>query len=56
MTNKLIAFENQEIRRILHENQWWFSVVDVVSVLTTSPRARKYWADLKIKLQTPLTN
>lgn len=48
MTNKLIAFENKKIRRIWHEDKWWFSVVEV---LTESARPRKYWADLKIKLQ-----
>jgi DNA-damage-inducible protein D len=49
--NKLITFQNQKIRRIWHEDQWWFSVIDVVEVLTESSRSRKYWADLKIKLQ-----
>jgi DNA-damage-inducible protein D len=51
MTNKLIAFENQKIRRILHENQWWFSVVDVVCVLTTSKDAGAYWRKLKQRLK-----
>lgn len=51
MTNKLITFQNQKIRRIWHENQWWFSVIDIVEVLTESARPRKYWSDLKIKLQ-----
>jgi len=49
--NKLITFQNQKIRRIWHENQWWFSVIDIVEVLTESARPRKYWSDLKIKLQ-----
>lgn len=51
MTNKLITFQNQKIRRIWYENQWWFSVIDIVEVLTESARPRKYWSDLKIKLQ-----
>mgnify|MGYP000336083458 CR=1 FL=1 len=52
MTNKnLTIFENKEIRRIWHEGQWFFSVIDVVAALTESSRARKYWTDLKIKLQ-----
>jgi DNA-damage-inducible protein D len=51
MTNKLITFQNQKIRRIWHENQWWFSIIDIVEVLTESSRPRKYWADLKTKLQ-----
>lgn len=49
--SKLITFQNQKIRRIWHEEGWWFSIIDVVGVLTESTRARKYWADLKIKLQ-----
>jgi len=49
--NKLITFQNQKIRRIWHETQWWFSVIDIVEVLTESARPRKYWSDLKIKLQ-----
>jgi hypothetical protein len=30
---------------------WYFSIVDVIEVLTESSRPRKYWNDLKIKLQ-----
>ncbi len=32
--NKIIVFKNKNIRRILHQNQWWFSVVDVVQTAT----------------------
>ncbi len=35
-----------------HKEEWWFSVVDVVEVLTESPRPRKYWNALKTKLQS----
>jgi DNA-damage-inducible protein D len=35
------------IRRQWHEDRWYFSVVDVVAVLTDSPNPRRYWADLK---------
>jgi DNA-damage-inducible protein D len=42
MINKLIVFENKKIRRIWYKNQWWFSVIDIVAVLTKSIRARKY--------------
>ncbi|MDB2550768.1 Bro-N domain-containing protein [Rickettsiales bacterium] len=51
MTNKLIAFQNQKIRRIWNENQWWFSVVDVVAVLTESRDAGAYWRKLKQRLK-----
>ncbi len=46
----LVVFQGKGIRRIWHNNEWWFSVVDIVSILTESQRARKYWSDLKIKL------
>ena len=52
MTNKLITFQNQKIRRIWHEDQWWFSVVDVVAVLTESKDAGAYWRKLKQRLKT----
>lgn len=48
--NKLIVFENKQIRRAWHNNEWWFSVVDVIETLTESERPRKYWSDLKLKL------
>ena len=49
--NKLITFQNQRIRRIWHEDQWWFSVVDVVAVLTESKDAGAYWRKLKQRLK-----
>lgn len=47
---QLAAFEGNQIRKILHEGEWWFSVIDIVEVLTGSERPRKYWSDLKKKL------
>ena len=46
----LAVFQGQNIRRIWHNEEWWFSVVDVIGILTESERARKYWSDLKTKL------
>ncbi|WP_293192608.1 hypothetical protein [Ottowia sp.] len=48
-------FEGQSIRRLYDEatDTWWFSVVDVVQVLTQQPddlTARKYWNQLKRRL------
>ena len=45
-------FDGQPIRRVYDEaaETWWFSVVDVVQVLTDSSNARRYWSDLKRKL------
>ena len=46
-------FESKKIRSHWDEEQekWYFSVVDVVEILTDSPRPRKYWNALKTKLQ-----
>ena len=45
-------FEGREVRSMWNAEieDYYFSVVDVISVLTDSPRPRKYWNDLKIKL------
>ena len=48
--NKIAIFRGKKIRRIIHQNEWWFSIVDVIEVLTGSERPRKYWNDLKKKL------
>jgi hypothetical protein len=49
------VFEEREIRRVYDEKTetWWFSVVDIVQVLTQQPdyqTARKYWNKLKERL------
>jgi len=48
---KIAVFKGKNIRKILIKNEWWFSVVDIISVLTDSSNARRYWSDLKIKLK-----
>ena len=45
--NSLQPFEDQEIRKVWHDEQWFFSVVDVIHVLTDSPKPRVYWGVLK---------
>jgi hypothetical protein len=47
---KIALFKGKQIRRIIHENEWWFSIIDVIEVLTGTERSRKYWSDLKNKL------
>jgi len=47
----LAVFKGEKIRRTLHNNEWWFSVVDVVGVLTDSPDAGAYWRKLKQRLK-----
>ena len=47
----IIVFENKEIRRIWHNNEWFFSVVDLVSALDIGSIPKRYWSDLKRKLK-----
>ena len=49
----IVNFENAPVRRVWDgkEEKWYFSVVDVVGILSGSPRARKYWNALKTKLK-----
>ncbi|MCI5790994.1 MAG: Bro-N domain-containing protein [Clostridiales bacterium] len=53
MENKIKVFENKQVRTVWNaeEEEWYFSVVDVVSVLTDSANPRKYWSVLKTRLK-----
>ena len=48
--NALVVFQNKKIRRLWHNGEWHFSVVDIVEVLTDSTDARNYWKVLKHRL------
>ncbi len=48
--NKIVIFKGKAIRRILHNDEWWFSIIDVIALLTENSKPRKYWDDLKRKL------
>ena len=52
--DKIQLFEDKRIRTAWDEEkeEWYFSIVDVIEVLTDSERPRKYWGDLKKKLKT----
>ena len=51
--DKIQLFENQPIRTVWSEEheEWYFSVIDVIHVLTGSENPRRYWSDLKRKLK-----
>ncbi len=51
ITNKLVVFEDKKIRRLWHNDGWYFSVVDVVRALTGSVDAKDYWYRLKQREQ-----
>ncbi len=47
---KVALFKGKKIRKLIHENDWWFSVVDVCGALTDSADAGAYWRKLKQRL------
>lgn len=48
--NHIAVFKGNDIRRTLHNGEWYFSVVDVIQALTESANPRRYWSDLKRQL------
>jgi DNA-damage-inducible protein D len=53
MSEKNITlFESKEIRKIYHEERWFFSVVDVVGALTDSTDAKDYWYRMKNRVKS----
>jgi hypothetical protein len=54
MKNKLQLFQKKPVRSVWDEEkqEWYFSVVDVIEVLTDTDNSRRYWSDLKRKLKS----
>lgn len=52
MKNELKVFEDNNIRSSYDEEKekWYFSIIDIVAILTESKNPRRYWSDLKSKL------
>ena len=48
--SQIILFQEKQIRRVWHEEAWWFAVADVVEMLTDSPQPRQYWTKVKKKI------
>ena len=48
-TTKIAVFSGKQVRRALLEGQWWFSVIDVVAILTDSDNPRDYWYKMKVR-------
>jgi len=48
---RIAIFKGKEIRKTIHNNEWWFSVVDVVRALTDSDRPSVYWTAMKARVQ-----
>lgn len=47
---KISLFKGKGIRKVIHNDEWYFSITDIVEVLTDSTNSRRYWSDLKRKL------
>ena len=48
--HKLVVFQSKDIRRKWHEEEWFYSVVDVCGALTNSNNPRDYWYRIKKRL------
>lgn len=48
----IVLFKGKKVRKTLHNNEWWFSVVDVVEVLTDTINARDYWFKMKVRVKS----
>ena len=53
LDNDIKLFEGQQIRSVWdnEKEEWYFSVIDVLGVLTESDNPRKYWSVLKTRLK-----
>ncbi len=51
--NSIILFNQKEVRRYWSEDneQWYFSIIDIVAILSESSNPKRYWSDLKSKLK-----
>jgi len=48
----LSIFEQRHLRRVWHKGEWYYSIIDVIAVLTDSTEPRKYWVALKARAKT----
>ena len=51
-TSKIAIFKSKKIRRVIYQNEWWFSVIDVVGALADSVNPRDYWFKMKIRVKS----
>jgi len=44
---RIAIFHQKQIRKTIYQNEWWFSILDVIGALTNSPQPKTYWAKMK---------
>lgn len=47
MENNIVPFENKAVRKVWHNEEWYFSIIDIIAVLTDSQNPSNYWTMLK---------
>jgi len=50
-TTKIALFKGKKIRKTIYNNEWWFSVIDVIEALTDSDRPSVYWTAMKARVK-----
>jgi hypothetical protein len=57
-THSIVLFNQKQIRRFYDEEKelWYFSIIDIVEILTDSSIPRRYWSDLKGRLKNEGSN
>jgi len=45
--SQIALFRGKGIRKTIYQKEWWFSVIDIVGILTESPTPRQYWEKVK---------
>ena len=51
ITTRIAIFKGKKVRKIIYQNEWWFSVVDVIEALTDSNKPRVYWSAMKTRVK-----
>lgn len=49
---KIAIFKGKKVRKVIFQNEWWFSVVDIVEALTDSNKPRVYWNAMKTRVKS----
>ena len=47
--NQIAIFRGKQVRKVLYKKEWWFSILDIIGILTDSPQPKTYWAKMKTR-------